>query len=241
MGPPGPGETGSDEFARHLASGRRANFTAVPFERAMPDATRIARRRWMVRWSKRLLPVGALALLGAVALWPELDRSTRVGRVTLRQAAALRASTGDMSDARYHGIDAHGRPYMITASLARQAGPDQVDMTSPKADLLDGAAWLMLTADHGVYAPHSHVLDLVGHVVLYRDDGTVMTGPTATIDLRQSVDQSNRWVHIEGPIGILDAQSYFMASHEGIAQFRGPARLVINDTRTHPAVSGAGR
>ena len=224
---------GPDRVARHLAAGRRADFTTAAFERASPDAVRIARRRQLVRWSKRVLPVGALALLGAVALWPELDRSSRVGRMTLREATALRASTGVMSDARYHGIDAHGRPYMITAVSAHQLGPDRVDLVSPKADIVDGA-WLMVTADRGVYAPHSHMLDLDGHVVLYRDDGTFMNGPTATIDLRQSVDASRRWVHIEGPMGVLDAQNYLVASHDGIAQFGGPARLVLNE-RTRPA------
>ncbi len=228
----GPVKAAPDQIARHLASGRRANLTATTIERAVPDAARIARRRLMVRWSKRLLPLGALALLGSVALWPELDRSTRMARMSLREATALRASSGDMSDARYHGLDAHARPYMITAVSAHQVGPDRVDMRMPKADLLDGASWLMLTADRGVYAPHSHILDLAGNVVLYRDDGTFMTGPTATIDLRQSVDASNRWVHIEGPIGVLDAQSYFMSSHDGIAQFKGPARLVLNDDRS---------
>ncbi len=232
MPPRRPVEIGSDRVAHHLAAGRRATFAATPIERELPDAARIARRRILVQWSKWLLPIGALALLGSLAFWPELERAARVGRMGLRQATDLRVSTGDMSDAQYHGIDAHGRPYMITAVAARQVGPDRVDLTAPKADLLDGAAWLMLTADRGVYAPHSHLLDLSGHVVLYRDDGTFMTGPTATIDLRQSVDISNQWVHVEGPMGVLDAQSYLMASRDGVAQFHGPARLVLNDART---------
>ena len=147
-----------------------------------------------------------------------------------------------MSEPRYHGVDAHGRPYMITARSVHQVGPDEVDLIDPKADLIDDGAWLMLTADHGVYGPHSRVLDLSGHVVLYRDDGTFLYGPTATLDLTRSVVASNHWVRIQGPLGILDAPGYIIESHDGIAQFRGPARLVINDNRTRSAgpASGAG-
>jgi lipopolysaccharide export system protein LptC len=233
--PPGPARgpgrvetTTPDRIARHLATGRRTSFTALPLERETPNAGRIARRRQVVQLSKWLMPIGAVALLGSVALWPELDRSTRIGRAAFEDARSLRASSGDMTDARYHGLDTHGRPYTITALSARQIGPDRVDLVQPQADLLDGRAWLMVTADHGVYAPHDHLLDLSGHVVLYRNDGTMMTGPTSTIDLHESVDQSNDWVHVEGPMGVLDAQHYLMASHEGVAQFGGPARLVIN-------------
>ncbi len=226
---------GPDRIARQLAAGRRADFTTSSIERALPNTARIARRRTMVRWSKRLLPLGALALLGAIALWPEIDRSARMGRLTLREAAALRASTGLLTDARYHGIDEHGHPYMITAVTARQIDPDRVDLTYPKADIVDGA-WLMVTADHGVYAPRTHMLDLAGHVVLYRDDGTFMTSPTTTIDLRDSIDASRRWIHVEGPMGVLDAPNYVIESHDGVAQFGGPARLVLTQRpRATPA------
>ncbi len=228
-----------DQVARHLAAGRRAGLNATVIERRPPNAAGIARRRQMVRWSKWLLPVGAVALLGSLALWPELDRSARVGRTTLRELTAVRASNGEMTDARYHGLDAHGRPYMITAVAAHQVSPDRVDLREPKADIIEGSSWLMLTADTGVYAPRSHMLDLSGHVVFYRDDGTFMTGPTATIDLRQNVDVSNRWVHIEGPAGVVDAPSYLMSSRDGVAQFRGPARLVLNETR-HAVAPAAG-
>lgn len=221
-----------DRVARHLAQGRRAELSATTLKRAAPDAHRIARRQLFVRWSKLVLPAAALALLGSIAIWPEVNRSMRVGRTTLHEVTGTRSRTGVMSDARYHGIDSHGRPYMITARNAEQIGSDRIDLTAPKADIFaQGGQWLMLTADRGVYAPHSQVLDLSGNVVLYRDDGTMMYAQTATIDVRRDVDASRTWVHIEGPFGELDAPSYFMSGHDGVLQFRGPARLVLNDTR----------
>lgn len=231
-----------DRIARHLADGRRTTLTAPGGPRLAPDAAGIARRQRRVRWGKRLLPVGALLLLGSIALWPEIDRSMRVGRSALREAAALRASTGMMTNPRYHGLDTHGRPYTVTAESARQVSPDRVDLVRPIADILSSGRWVLISADSGVYAPHTQMLDLTGHVVLYRDDGTTMTAPDATIDVKRDVDASPDWVHIEGPFGELDARSYFMAGGgPGILQFRGPARLVLNDARQGTRAAAPGR
>lgn len=223
--PPGP-----DRVSQVLAGGRRIGLSAPTVLRVAPNPNQIVRRQRLLRWSKLMLPVLALLLLGSLALWPEIERSLRFGRASLHEAASLKAATGLMTDVAYRGIDAHGRPYMITATAAQQVAADRVDLTEPKADIFSqGGAWLMLTADRGVYASKSQMLDLSGHVVLYRDDGTFLTAPTATIDLRQGVDASRDWVHVEGPFGVLDAGSYFMSSHDGVLQFHGPARLVLNE------------
>jgi lipopolysaccharide export system protein LptC len=207
---------------------RRAALTPS-VARAAPDAAGIRRRRQVVRWSKRLLPAVALLLLGSIALWPEWERLKRVGHNAVREASAIRASNGLMTHARYRGLDGHGQPYTVTASSAHQAGPDRVDLVRPVADIVQtGGHWLLVQADRGVYAPHEALLDLAGHVWLYRDDGTMMWAPVSTLDVRKDVDVSRDWVHVEGPFGVLDAQGSFIAGHEGLGQFAGPARLVLN-------------
>lgn len=232
MTPPPPEQ---DRVASRLATARRASLTTPSIARAAPNAAGIARRRRAVRWGKRLLPVGALALLGSIALWPELERFRRVGHEAIREASALRAANGIMTRARYRGIDSHGYPYTVTSSSAHQTSPDRVDLVEPVADMMQsGGRWLLVRADRGVYAPHEQVLDLEGHVWLYRDDGTMMWAPTSTLDVRKDVDVSRDWVHIEGPFGVLDAQSYFMGGHDGLGQFAGPARLVLNQSRPAP-------
>ena len=59
--------------------------------RRAPSPAGIARRRWMVRWSKRLLPVLALALLSSLALWPELNRQAERGPRRLSPRLGRRA------------------------------------------------------------------------------------------------------------------------------------------------------
>ncbi len=205
----------------------------APSHRRPPTEIEQARRRMLLRSAKWLLPVAALLLLGSIAAWPELDRSLNAGRVAYREASAVRLDSGSMLGPRYRGLDAHGRPYMITADTARQVDPERVNLSRPIADMLSqGGTWLAIRSRSGVYMQHSQLLDLSGHVMFYRDDGTIMTGPTAGVDVRRGIVVSDDWVHAEGPFGVLDAQGYLMSQHDGIVQFRGPGRMILNDDHT---------
>ncbi len=224
-------EPGAASTERRIGVHQPARVRRPPSEREQ------ARRHVLLLWTKWLLPIGALLLLGLIAAWPEINRSMNAGRAAYRQVAAISLDTGKMLGARYHGLDAHGRPYMITADEARQAEPDRIDLVRPVADsLTQSGTWLLIRAPRGVYMPHEQILDLFDHVSLYRDDGTLMTGRTAVMDVRRGIVLSDDWVHAEGPFGVLDAQGELMSQHDGVAQFRGPARMILNDDHVaHPA------
>ncbi|MBB2204600.1 LPS export ABC transporter periplasmic protein LptC [Gluconacetobacter takamatsuzukensis] len=190
----------------------------------------ITRRRRLVRWAKWALPAAALLLLSSIAVWPAIDRLVNMQRGALREMENLRVSSGNMLGAVYRGLDDHDRPFMITADQAQQVGPDRINLARPAADTLtQGGDWMMVSAAQGVYLQREQLLDLTQDVSLYREDGVIMTGVTADMDLRQGIIASDQWVHAEGPFGVLDAQGVLLSQHEGIAQFRGPGRLVLND------------
>jgi lipopolysaccharide export system protein LptC len=215
---------------RSGAGQRLAGTTTVPVRRP-PSAAGIARRRWLVRWSKRLLPLFALALLSSLALWPELNRQADQARVTYRRSGAAEADAARMTDAHYRSVDERGRPYTITASTATQISPERVNLTDPVGDTtLQNGTWLMLSGKQGVFMQHLSQLDLQTDVVLYRDDGTTMKSTTATIDLKNGAAAGNDPVHAEGPFGVLDAQAFALTDKGDVIQFTGPAKLVINNT-----------
>ncbi len=221
---------------------RRMSLPVQAHTRRPPSENEQARRRMLLLWTKWLLPIAALLLLGSIAAWPELQRSLNVGRTAYHQVAAVNLDSGKMLGARYHGMDAHGRPYMITADEARQVGPDRVDLLRPVADsLTQSGSWVLVHAGSGVYMPHTQILDLYGHVTLYRDDGTLVNGPTAVMDVKRGVIVTDDWVHVEGPFGVLDAQGDMISQREGIARFRGPGRMILNDDHAAhpPAAAGS--
>ncbi|AOX16341.1 LPS export ABC transporter periplasmic protein LptC [Kozakia baliensis] len=199
-------------------------------QRNIPTPADLAWRRSMLDAAKWVLPTLALLLLGSIAVWPEIARWMSENKAALREMAQMKIESGNMEGAIYRGLDVHGRPYMITARVTHQNGPDRVDLTDPIADtMLSGGGWAEIRADHGVYMQHEQTLNLDGDVVLYRDDGALMNGPTADMDMKQSIIASNDWVHAEGPFGILDAQGYFIDQYAGLLQFTGPERVIRND------------
>lgn len=188
----------------------------------------MARRRLLITLTKWLLPVAALLLLATIALWPELGHMRDTVRVAIEHTAA--ASGGaTLTDAHYHGVDDHGRPYTVTAVTAVQDGPDRINLTMPKGDMtLTNGTWLMVHSKLGVYLQHSNQLDLSRDVTLYRDDGTTMTTASASMDLKLGAAASDQPTHAEGPFGTLDAQGFTVVDKGAAIQFIGPAHLVLN-------------
>jgi lipopolysaccharide export system protein LptC len=207
-------------------AGRR--LASVVRVRRLPSPSGIARRRLVIRLTKWLLPAVALALLATVALWPEIDRVTDHARLTFHQMTA-EVDGARLTDARYRGVDQQGRPYTLTASVAKQVGPERVNLTAPSGDMVQqNGTWLMLQAKDGVYMQQAQQLDLSHDVVLYRDDGLTMRTESAAIDLKNGAAAGSEPVHAEGPFGTLDAQGFSLVDKGQAIQFPGPARLVLN-------------
>jgi lipopolysaccharide export system protein LptC len=196
---------------------------------------RLARRRWLVRLAKRLLPLLALALLASLALWPELQREADHARMSYRRGISPPES-GKMVDATYHGVDANNRPYTMTAVTAQQVDPDRINLTEPKGDMtLESGNWLMSQSHQGVYMPHTGSLDLSDEVHLYRDDGTTLDTSSASLDLKAGAAAGAEMVHAEGPFGTLDAQGFAVTDRGAILRFSGPGRLLLNSAKGHPS------
>ena len=187
----------------------------------------IARRRYAVGLTKRLLPVVALVLLSLVALWPEIGPDGR-SRFKYR-AHGLVPESGQLTGVHYNGVDDRDRPYTMTATSAHQVSPERIDLVEPKGDInLESGGWLMAQSHQGVYGPHTGLLDLSGDVVLYRDDGMTLVTDVATLDLKAGVAGSVERVHVEGPFGHLDAQGFSMTDRGTVLQFTSPGRLLLN-------------
>lgn len=194
----------------------------------IPTPGRLARRRVAISLTKWLLPLVAVLLLSSIALWPEFrnasERARAAGRMLLGQV-----ESGQMIDPHYHGVDEKGRPFTVTASVARQVDADRVDLTNPKGDTaLENGSWLMLQSQQGVYRRATKQLDLSHDVILYKDDGTTLTTQTASVDLQNGAAAGGDAVHAEGPFGVLDATGFTIVDKGAVIQFSGPAHVVLN-------------
>ena len=192
-------------------------------------AAGLARRRQMITLAKWSLPVLALLLLCTIALWPELQQIEAGARTATRIAGDIAAAR--LTDAYYHSVDEHGRPYTLSASIAQQVGPERVNLTLPKGDItLENGSWIMVKAKQGVDMQHSNLLDLSHDVTLYRDDGTTLLTESASMDLNCGAGSGSEHVHAEGPFGTLEAEGFTLTDKGALISFTGPATLVLNQT-----------
>lgn len=219
---------GSAPPLQRLASDR----IGIARARVAPTQRRIRRRRRFVGAAKLLLPFCGLALLASIAVWPELERVRDSAAVALRRGLAVDPESGQMQSPRYRGVDERGRPYTVSAKMAREVSPGRIALTLPKGDLVpENAAWLMVEAERGVFLQHTSQLDLSGEVVLYRNDGTTLRTDAAAVELKSGAGASSEKTHAEGPFGVLDAQGFTLVDKGASIQFTGPAHLVLNSQK----------
>jgi lipopolysaccharide export system protein LptC len=222
--PPAAGDQADHRTGGYLIS------SAAARGRRLPTPGRIARRSILITLTKWLLPLGAVALLGLVAIWPELERTAIHAKIAGGHLTG-EVEGGRMIDLRYNGIDEKGRPYTLTAESAKQMDATRIALTMPKGDItLENGTWMMLTARSGTFIQKANQLDLVGDVTLYRDDGTTMRTATASVDMQQGAAASSSPVHVEGPFGVLDAQGFTVVDKGTAIDFAGPAHLILNGT-----------
>jgi lipopolysaccharide export system protein LptC len=201
--------------------------------RSAPTPRQIVRRQWLVRLAKWLLPVGALALLGSIVLWPELERNEDRSRYAFRRAVQPSPEALKVMAPRYQGIDELGRPYTLSAEMAQQVGSDEVlDLTAPRADILmsDGS-WVYIESRTGRYNRPENHLTLAGAVTIYQDNGTTLRTDAAAADLGQGRAEGDAPVAAQGPFGTLTAEGFRLKDRGAVVVFTGQAHAVLEGSR----------
>ncbi|WP_233256124.1 LPS export ABC transporter periplasmic protein LptC [Falsiroseomonas bella] len=182
--------------------------------------------------AKRVLPLAAVALLAAIALWPEIESAADRGRVAFKRVTEVRPDALSVVQPRFQGLDEQNRPYTVTADTAVQAGSEEVvQLRAPRADLLltDGG-WLYMEAREGRYdRPRNH-LDLAGRVTIHHDDGTQFVTDRAAIDVTGGNAAGDSPVAAQGPFGTLTAEGFRLRDRGQVVVFTGKARAVLEGT-----------
>ena len=182
-----------------------------------------------VTMMKITLPLIAAVLVGLVVIWPQF-RDVREGfRIEI---ARLTHSLGgqEVSNARFTGTDARGRPYTVIADSAAQieGEPDLIGLEHPKADVtMQGGAWVASSAETGRFRRSDQILDLVGGVSLFHDQGFEIHSPSARLDLKSGTAEGDEKVDGHGPTGTISAQGFRVLDSGARVFFTGPARLVL--------------
>jgi len=142
-----------------------------------------------------------------------------------------------MSNPRFFGVDGNRQPFTVTASEAVEAGatetrPDHIYLAGPQADItLTDGSWIAMTANEGFYTENDGMLDLVGTVNMYHDNGFEIHTEEAEIAMNSGSATGDVPVDGQGPFGTIASDSGFELEDKGaVIRFLGKSRLVIFDS-----------
>lgn len=211
----------------------RQDRAAAPPTRRPPAPPRWSGRNgysYFVSLMKFTLPVVAVVLVGLIVFWQQLMPNAKLLSADVSDLSADMAKNLVMIGPRYDGIDQNGRPYSLTAGVARQLedNEDIVMLLQPTADMtLQDGAWAALSADRGRYNRRTERVFLVDNVNFFHDRGFELRAPYAEIDFVTSIARGDKGVEGQGPSGTIEAEGFEFRESDGVMVFTGKSHLVV--------------
>lgn len=182
-----------------------------------PESTRrllaaLRRRSLIIHFWRGALPavlaVGLLGLLG----WAGYRTFSELN-VSGRQGGDIR-----MVNPEFHGRNASGQPYVVTAQTAVRdaAHLERMLLTEPRLVMQTVTRGEVHGAGRsGLYDENAHTLNLWGGVTMTDGLGYHFVSPTAHVDTQKSTAEGHDGTQDDGPLGHAQGDSYYIDDKSG--------------------------
>ena len=207
---------------------RAATVATAPTAASIPRFR--SRYSRFVALMKYALPLIAGCVLLMVVAWPELKPKPERFSVGISDLKVNIEAGQRVVNARFTGVDSENQPFSVTAETVVQAAnsDDAVNLTQPKADLtLANNSWIAIAAPKGTFLRKQEILNLVGGVDLFHDDGYEFHTDTARMDFQNGAASGDTPVRGQGPFGTVTAEGFNIMDKGAHIMFVGKSRLVI--------------
>jgi lipopolysaccharide export system protein LptC len=171
-----------------------------------PLPPQLLRHARLVAAMRLVLPGLAAVLLALLALWSKFGLEGSRLLLSLNALGPHRIDSLTMSNPHFDGIDEKKRPFSVSADQATQLDQSTqlIGLTAPQADItLENGAWVTLTAADGRYQRQLRLLDLLGAVNLFHDQGYELHTRDMQVDLANGRATGHQPVQGQGPAGEL--------------------------------------
>jgi lipopolysaccharide export system protein LptC len=157
----------------------------------------------VVRWVRRILPLGIGALLAVLVVSPLVGKAGDISFVLAKDTVDMAKERLRVVAATYRGQDSAGRPFILTAGSAVQATSREpivkiTDVTA-RLDMAEGPATIQ--AKNAVYDMEKEVVSVVGPVTFQSADGYKLDMNNVSIGLKTRKVTSNGAVAGQLPKG----------------------------------------
>lgn len=195
-------------------------------ERAFRNAQRHSKR---VRWFKRMLPIGALAIIGLISATVIISRGGLNIAIDLPNTTISEGKLV-MANPNLDGFTADERPFRVTALRAIQDLEVQealeLQELSANVELEDGQ-FVELTSSTGTFDSNANRLVLPNQAVLTTSDGVRATMGQADINIKTGTVAASDSVQIEGAETVISAEAMHIEQGGKRILFEDNVRLVL--------------
>lgn len=173
------------------------------------DALRYSR---FVAVMRRLLPIGAVVLVGSVIAYSVMPRH-QDKFVAMQQIGNNVARDLTMSKMSFTGTDEKGNPYKVTAAEVIQ-DPKSKDMHRAElrqvdADMqFEGQSWISASAKRGLIDTDAGTLRLEGGISVFTDNGYELQTQSADAYIKTNIIEGTEKVSGHGPLGQFRADRF---------------------------------
>lgn len=194
------------------------------------SASMLARYSRFVGLMKMVLPASAAALLGLILVWPNLSSRESAFFMSLGNISFRDVDTQSMQNPRYHGTDDSNLPFAVTADVATQVDPinSVVSLENPAADIArKGGGQIILNAEMGLFRQKDDLLDLIGGVGLYQNDGYELHTDSVRVNIKENAITGDAPTNGQGPGGTIEGEGIRVWEGGNRIMFTGKTKAVL--------------
>lgn len=179
----------------------------------------------ILKWA---LPAASLLLFATLVSLPFLKRR-EVSFLLSRDSIEKTPEVLRMEQPSYRGLDAQGRPFIITAERAVQKSSDDatVELQKLSASMITSAGEAKLLADTGAFDLKKEQLRISGGISVTRADGYRFQSSEAVLDLPSRTAWGATGVTGVSPLGTFQARKFRVDVESGSVTFDGGTKLHI--------------
>jgi len=223
---PHPSEPNGPASAKKGAFSTLSAKQHADFELRARSAGRYTR---FVSVMKYALLIIAVTLIGLAFLIPSMEKEPDTISLEF-QSVSDSDQKLTMIKPRYMSSDKGNQQYTVTADSATQEGINsrKIELVNMQADItLKNGHWLSVSAPKGWLDPDSEILDLIGGVEIFSDDGNQIFAKTARVKLNEQRFMSPEGLTGHGPLGDISADSFVANQLAGTLRFEGNVKMTL--------------
>jgi lipopolysaccharide export system protein LptC len=200
--------------------------------RKVGDASFRAARRHsrLVRWLRRLIPIGVVVGLLAYGLMTWLSPLRMLTNLPSLGNVVISGRKVMMAAPRLAGYTRDGRSYELTATSAAQdlTKLQFIELKDIRAKVqLEDSSLVQVTANSGLYDTKTETVTIKDHEVVNSSAGTEVRLLEAFLDMRQGHIVSQKPVEVLLPTGKIDAQKLEITGGGDVVTFGGGVTMTV--------------